>query len=131
MLTRLWPLMRVLLDEQLPRHLAKEIGGHDISTVQQRGWAGLKNGEPLRCCRWRGLWSSGDRWSQSAISEKFKRAQNLLNLPFKSWTAPRRWRFERSEAVEHLERLERETAQVPKSTCHDSQGKPGPILRVE
>jgi hypothetical protein len=31
--------MRVLLDEQLPRHLAREIAGHDISTVQQRGWA--------------------------------------------------------------------------------------------
>ncbi len=40
--------MRVLLDEQLPRHLAREIAGHDISTVQQRGWAGLKNGELLR-----------------------------------------------------------------------------------
>jgi predicted nuclease of predicted toxin-antitoxin system len=40
--------MRVLLDEQLPRHLAREIAGHDVSTVQQRGWAGLKNGELLR-----------------------------------------------------------------------------------
>jgi hypothetical protein len=40
--------MRVLLDEQRPRHLAREIGGHDVSTVQQRGWAGLKNGELLR-----------------------------------------------------------------------------------
>jgi Domain of unknown function (DUF5615) len=40
--------MHVLLDEQLPRHLAREIGGHDVSTVQQRGWAGLKNGELLR-----------------------------------------------------------------------------------
>ena len=40
--------MRVLLDEQLPRHLAREIGGHNVSTVQQRGWAGLKNGELLR-----------------------------------------------------------------------------------
>ena len=40
--------MRVLLDEQLPRHLAREITGHDIRTVQQCGWAGLKNGELLR-----------------------------------------------------------------------------------
>src|SRR5918995_5519331 len=40
--------MHVLLDEQLPRHLAKEIGGHDVSTVQQRGSAGLQNGELLR-----------------------------------------------------------------------------------
>ena len=30
------------------RHLAREIGGHDVSTVQQCGWAGLKNGELLR-----------------------------------------------------------------------------------
>jgi predicted nuclease of predicted toxin-antitoxin system len=40
--------MRVLLDEQLPRHLAREIAGHDVHTVQQCGWAGSKNGELLR-----------------------------------------------------------------------------------
>lgn len=40
--------MRVLLDEQFPRHLARELRGHDVSTVQQEGWAGLKNGELLR-----------------------------------------------------------------------------------
>lgn len=40
--------MRVLLDEQLPRRLARELTGHDVSTVQQEGWAGLKNGELLR-----------------------------------------------------------------------------------
>ncbi len=40
--------MRVLLDEQLPRQLAPELIGHHVSTVQQQGWAGLKNGELLR-----------------------------------------------------------------------------------
>jgi len=40
--------MRVLLDEQLPRHLTREISGHDVRTVQQCGWAGFKNGELLR-----------------------------------------------------------------------------------
>jgi predicted nuclease of predicted toxin-antitoxin system len=40
--------MRVLLDEQLPRHLARELTGHQVRTVQQEGWAGLKNGELLR-----------------------------------------------------------------------------------
>ncbi len=40
--------MRVLLDEQLPRQLARELTGHAVSTVQQQGWAGLKNGELLR-----------------------------------------------------------------------------------
>jgi hypothetical protein len=40
--------VRVLLDEQLPRQLARELIGHDVRTVQQQGWAGLKNGELLR-----------------------------------------------------------------------------------
>lgn len=40
--------MRVLLDEQLPRRLARELTGHEVRTVQQQGWAGLKNGELLR-----------------------------------------------------------------------------------
>jgi len=40
--------MLVLLDEQLPSHLAREIGGHNVSTVQQCGWSGLKNGDLFR-----------------------------------------------------------------------------------
>jgi Domain of unknown function (DUF5615) len=40
--------VRVLLDEQLPRHLARELTGHEVRTVQQQGWAGLTNGELLR-----------------------------------------------------------------------------------
>ncbi len=40
--------MRVLLDEQLPRQLAAYLGGHETQTVQQQGWAGLKNGELLK-----------------------------------------------------------------------------------
>lgn len=39
--------MRVLLDEQLPRQLAPHIVGHSVRTVQQEGWAGLKNGALL------------------------------------------------------------------------------------
>ena len=40
--------MRVLLDEQLPRQLAFHIPEHHVRTVQQEGWAGLKNGELLQ-----------------------------------------------------------------------------------
>lgn len=39
--------MRVLLDEQLPRQLARHLPGHDVRTVQQQSWAGLKNGALL------------------------------------------------------------------------------------
>ena len=40
--------MRVLLDEQLPRQLARELTGQDVRTVRQQNWAGLTNGELLR-----------------------------------------------------------------------------------
>ena len=40
--------MRILLDECLPRELAAELVDHEVSTVQQAGWAGLKNGQLLK-----------------------------------------------------------------------------------
>lgn len=40
--------MRVLLDEHLPLDFAKDLVGHDASTVRAQGWSGLKNGELLR-----------------------------------------------------------------------------------
>ena len=40
--------MRVLLDECIDRRLARELGGHDVRTVQQMGWTGLQNGALLR-----------------------------------------------------------------------------------
>lgn len=40
--------MRVLLDESLPRHLVRELRGHDVTTVQKMGWAGTKNGDLLK-----------------------------------------------------------------------------------
>lgn len=39
--------MRILLDEDLPRRLAALLVGHAVSTVQQSGWTGIKNGKLL------------------------------------------------------------------------------------
>lgn len=39
--------MRVLLDECLPRKLGRELLGHSVSTVSERGWSGVKNGDLL------------------------------------------------------------------------------------
>lgn len=39
--------MRILLDEDLPRRLAAMPVGHDVSTVERIGWAGIKNGKLL------------------------------------------------------------------------------------
>lgn len=40
--------MRVLLDECLPRKLRGQFPGHRVTTVQEAGWSGKKNGELLR-----------------------------------------------------------------------------------
>jgi hypothetical protein len=40
--------MRVLLDECLPRPLKRDLPGHDVYTVPEMGWAGVKNGALLR-----------------------------------------------------------------------------------
>ena len=39
--------MRILLDECLPRRLKDELPEHDVRTVPEAGWQGLKNGELL------------------------------------------------------------------------------------
>jgi len=39
--------VRLLLDECLDRRLATNIQGHDVKTVPDAGWAGLKNGDLL------------------------------------------------------------------------------------
>jgi hypothetical protein len=38
----------VLLDEMLPRLLARELPGHRVTTVAAQGWTGVLNGELLR-----------------------------------------------------------------------------------
>jgi len=40
--------MRLLLDECMPRRLKREFVGHEVSTVDEAGLKGLKNGQLLR-----------------------------------------------------------------------------------
>lgn len=40
--------MKLLLDENLPKRLKNDLSDHDIITVRERGWDGLKNGELLK-----------------------------------------------------------------------------------
>jgi len=40
--------MRVLLDECVPRALRAELPGHEVKTVAEAGWAGVKNGGLLQ-----------------------------------------------------------------------------------
>jgi len=39
--------MHILIDECLPRKLKHEFSGHEVSTVQEMGWSGVKNGALL------------------------------------------------------------------------------------
>ena len=39
--------MRILLDECVPWPLHRLLAGHECAMAQQRGWAGIKNGELL------------------------------------------------------------------------------------
>ena len=47
--------MRVLLDESLPRQLARELIGHEVRTVSQERWRGVKNGLLLKEAEARGF----------------------------------------------------------------------------
>jgi hypothetical protein len=40
--------VKLLLDECIDRRLAQEIRDHEVVTVPEAGWAGVKNGELLR-----------------------------------------------------------------------------------
>jgi hypothetical protein len=60
--------VRILLDEHLPRLLANALLGHEVRTVHQQGWAGLRNGDLL------------DRASAGTLSDMRVRATGAIAL---------------------------------------------------
>ena len=40
--------MRLLLDENLPKRLKSDFAEHEVYTVRDKGWNGIKNGELLQ-----------------------------------------------------------------------------------
>ena len=106
--------MRVLLDEQLPRQLARLLTGHDVRTVQQQSWAGLKNGELLDAAEAAGftVLITGDR-----------------NLPFQQNLGKRQLGVVvlcgASNALEDLVPL------IPNAIKSIEVVQPGQVLRVE
>ncbi len=40
--------MKILLDENVPRPLKRFLADHEVSSVQDCGWRGVRNGELLR-----------------------------------------------------------------------------------
>lgn len=39
--------MKILIDECIDRKFIRELSGHQVKTVPQMGWAGIKNGQLL------------------------------------------------------------------------------------
>jgi hypothetical protein len=67
--------MRVLLNECLPRKLKQGIVGHDVTTVQERGWSSKKDHELLQL-----LDSSVDVFLTSDQNLRYQ--QNLTTISF-------------------------------------------------
>jgi hypothetical protein len=66
--------VRVLLDESLPRPLAKLLKGHDPRTVTEMKWIGLDNGELLR--------RTAERFDALLTADRnIEFQQNLTELP--------------------------------------------------
>ena len=68
--------MRVLLDENLPRQLARELVGHDAKTVPQMGWASLKNGALLAAMVRAGF------DALLTMDKNLQKQQRVADLPF-------------------------------------------------
>jgi hypothetical protein len=42
--------MKILLDECVTKHLKLYLIGHEVSTVREMGWSGVKNGKLMTLC---------------------------------------------------------------------------------
>ena len=69
--------MRILLDECLPKDLAGEFSGHEVKTVQQAGWASIKNGKLLRL-----IADSGKFDVFVTVDKNLPHQQKIADLPF-------------------------------------------------
>jgi predicted nuclease of predicted toxin-antitoxin system len=105
--------MRVLLDEQLPLRLARELTGHDVRSVRQQGWTGLTNGELLRR-------AAADGFEVMLTADRsLQFQQNLKNAPLAVvvLVAPR-------NSLRHLLPL------IPRALAAISSSRPGQVVRV-
>ena len=67
--------MRVLLDESVPHDLIPQFPGHDVLTVQDLGWSGVKNGDLLVRAR-------GKIDAFITMDRKLEKQHDLSALPF-------------------------------------------------
>jgi hypothetical protein len=100
--------MRILLDEDIPRRLGALILGHEVTTVQRCGWAGIKNGKLLAL--------AADTFDVFVtMDQNLEYQQNLQTLPIAVLVVEAV-----SNRIEHLSPLVpnilRELSQIPPCT---------------
>lgn len=67
--------MKLLLDECLPRKLKREFAGHDIFTIDEAGFKGLKNGVLIQSA------SAADFDVLISVDKNIEHQQNKVDLP--------------------------------------------------
>ena len=65
--------MRLLLDECIPKRLKRELLGHEVQTVQDMRWAGIKNGALLKL-------ADGQFDALLTVDQGIEYQQNLFGL---------------------------------------------------
>lgn len=104
--------MRILLDEDIPRHLGNLLTGHVVSTVPKCGWSGIKNGKLLALAS-----AAFDVFLTADQNIEFQ--QNLAKLPLAIVVL-----VAESNRLESLEPL------VPQALAAFKSLKPRTLLRV-
>jgi hypothetical protein len=66
--------VRVLLDECVPRKLGRELPGHEVRTVVEVGWGGMRNGTLLRR-------AAGEFDVFLTVDSNLEHQQNRADLP--------------------------------------------------
>ena len=69
--------MRILLDECLPKDLARQLSGQTVKTVQQAGWASISNGRLLRL-----IAESGEFEVFLTVDKRLPQQNKTAGLPF-------------------------------------------------
>jgi predicted nuclease of predicted toxin-antitoxin system len=66
--------MRLLLDESVPARLRRALPGHEVRTVVEMGWSGVKNGRLLAL-------AAGEFDAFITVDKNLAYQQNLATLP--------------------------------------------------
>jgi predicted nuclease of predicted toxin-antitoxin system len=66
--------MRLLLDESIPVKLRRALPNHDVRTVVEMGWSGIKNGKLLAL-------AAGEFDAFVTVDKNLPYQQNLTTLP--------------------------------------------------